>query len=42
METTPLHLAIEYNSKECFELLLSHGADVNIRDRVSNNGNTSR
>ena len=33
---TPLHLAAEKNSKEYLALLLSHGADVNIKDNVSN------
>ena len=33
---TPLHWAAEKNSKECLELLLSHGAEVNIKNDVSN------
>ena len=33
---TPLHLGSEYNSKGCSELLLSHGAEVNIKSDVSN------
>ena len=32
----PLHLAAYYNSKECMDLLLSAGADVNIAGAVSN------
>ena len=33
---TPLHWAAYNNSKECLELLLSHGADANIKKIVSN------
>ena len=32
---TSVHWAVWKNSKECLELLLSHGAEVNIRDEVS-------
>jgi len=32
--TTALHFAAERNSKQCMEILLSHGADVNICDKV--------
>ena len=32
---TPLHKAASNNSKECIELLLKHGADPNIKNRVS-------
>ena len=34
---TPLHTAAEYNKKKCMELLLSHGAEANIKNVVSNN-----
>jgi len=33
---TPLHYAADKNSKECMELLLAHGTDVNVKDNVSN------
>ena len=33
---SPLHCAAGNDSKECLELLLLHGADVNIKTRVSN------
>ena len=33
---TPLHHAASSKSKKCLELLLSHGADVNVKDKVSN------
>ena len=36
---TPLHTAAEYNKKKCMELLLSHGAEANIKNVVSNNNN---
>ena len=32
----PLHKAALNNSKECLELLLSHRADVNAKNLVSN------
>jgi len=32
----PLHCAASHNSQECMELLLNHGADVNLKDNVSN------
>ena len=32
----PLHVAAGNNSKECLELLLLHGADVNMKTRVRN------
>ena len=32
---TPLHGATLKNSKECLVLLLSHGAEVDIKDNVS-------
>ena len=34
--STPLHKAAANNSKECLALLLSRGAEVNIKDKVSN------
>ena len=36
---TPLHWAASNNSKECLANLLSHGAEVNIKDNVSNDHN---
>ena len=33
---SPLHYAAEKNSKECLEILLSHGAEVNMKNNVSN------
>ena len=36
---TPLHGAAYNNSKECLDILLSHGAELNIKDRVSNENN---
>ena len=36
---TPLHRAAKKNSKECLELLLFHGAEVNIKSKVSNDHN---
>ena len=33
---TPLHAACSGGYHDCVELLLSHGADVNIHDDVSN------
>ena len=39
---TPLHYAAALeNSKECLALLLSHGADGNIKNDVSNDHNMS-
>jgi len=36
---TPLRKTVAWNmSKECMELLLAHGADVNIKNNVSNRG----
>ena len=32
-------MAAGNNSKECLELLLSHGAEVNIKNNVSNDHN---
>ena len=37
--STPLYNAAKNNSEECLELLVSHGADVNIKKNVSNNNN---
>ena len=37
---TPAHDAAGNNSKECLELLLSHGAEVNIKSDVSKGNNT--
>ena len=34
--STPLHIAVEKNSKECLDLLVSHGAEVNIKKDVRN------
>ena len=34
--STPLHTAAEKNSIACLELLVSHGAEVNIKNDVSN------
>jgi len=36
MGYSSLHCTAEKNSKECMELLLAHGADVNVEDEVSN------
>jgi len=36
---TPLHYAADKNSKECMELLLAHGTDVNVKDNVSKSDN---
>jgi ankyrin repeat protein len=36
--TTLLHLAIDFNESEIFDLLLSHGADVNARAAVDSAG----
>lgn len=33
-----LHLAIEYDEREIFDLLVAHGADVNARATVDSNG----
>ena len=38
---TPLHFAAQENSRECLELLLFYGAEVNIKNRVSNGNNRS-
>ena len=35
----PLHGAAYNNSKECLELLLSYGADVNVKNIVSKDNN---
>ena len=32
MNKTPLHYAIEYNSKEMEEMLISKGANINAKD----------
>ena len=32
---TPLQWAAQENNKECLELLLSHGAKVNVKENVS-------
>ena len=34
-------MAAENKSKECLELFLSHGAEVNIKNNVSNDHNIS-
>ena len=39
MGGTALHSAAGNDSKECLELLLSDGADVNIKNNVSNDHN---
>ena len=31
---TPLHYALENNSKEMFELLVSKGADIHVKDII--------
>ena len=31
---TPLHIAAQKNSKEMLELLISKGADINIKDII--------
>ena len=31
---TPLHIALEKNSKEMFEILISKGADINAIDVI--------
>jgi len=36
--TTLLHLAIDFDEKEVFDLLLAHGADVNARANVDAEG----
>jgi hypothetical protein len=36
--TTLLHLAIDFDEEETFELLLEHGADVNVRANVDAQG----
>ena len=36
---TPLLSAAAKESMECLELLLSHGAEINIQDDVSNDNN---
>ena len=30
----PLHIAVEKNSKEMLELLISKGADINAKDMI--------
>ena len=37
--TTPLHIATKFASGGCAELLLSHGAELNVSNRVSNDNN---
>ena len=39
---TPIHYAVGENSKECLALLLSHGAELNIKDDVSNDNSMNR
>ena len=39
--STPLHWAALANSKECLELLLSRGADGNIKNNVSHDKNNN-
>ena len=39
---TPLHGAADHNNKECLELLLLQGADINIRNSVSNINRSSK
>ena len=39
MGRTALYYPAANNSKECMELLLSHGAEVNIKELVSNDHN---
>ena len=34
MGFTPVHIAAITNSKQCLELLLSHGAEVNVKENV--------
>ena len=36
---TPLHISTNFASGGCAELLLSHGAELNTSDRVSNDNN---
>jgi ankyrin repeat protein len=36
--TSLLHIAIDFNDQEIFELLLAHGADVNARAKVDAEG----
>ena len=36
---TPLHLGAKNNNTECLELLLSHGAEVNMKLEVNNKKN---
>ena len=31
---TPLHVAVKYNSKEMFELLISKGADIHAKKDI--------
>ena len=38
-EDTPLHTAASYGRKECLELLLSNGAEVNVKAYVSYDNN---
>jgi ankyrin repeat protein len=37
-DSTLLHIAVEYNVRSCVDVLLKHGADLNARTRVGNNG----
>ena len=34
MNRTPLHIAAEYNSKEIGEILISKGADINVKNII--------
>ena len=34
-----LHFAAACDRKQCLELLLSHGADINVKNKVSNDNN---
>ena len=34
MNNTPLHIASEKNSKEIGEILISKGADINVKDII--------
>ena len=34
MKKTPLHCAVEKNSKEIVELLITKGADINVNDII--------
>ena len=37
--STPLQKAVEKNCKECLEVLLSYGAEVNIKNNVRSTNN---